>query len=137
MSKEDQIFNIKIRTTDGELLLLKHFKDGRSICPVCGSVTYYPSSPAWAPTSKGSEGEAVLGFPSWDICPDCGTQFGLDDMDLILKGKVASIGEAWALIRKEWLLSMRRLKKLEKAIGQLKNIDISDAEINEILKEKE
>lgn len=133
MSKKEDTFYITIKTTTNEILRMKHFKDGRSICPVCGSISIHACSSAWDPASNGSEEKIPLGYPSFDICRSCDTQFGLDDFNTKVKRKIITIQEAWTHLRMEWLYSMKRLNKLDTAIEQLKNIDISEHDIKKIL----
>jgi hypothetical protein len=135
MNQKGDIFFITIKTPTNEKLRMKHFKDGRSICPVCGSITFQPCSPAWEPSDELCEDNITLGYPSFDICNSCNTQFGLDDYNVEVKKGNMSVKEAWSHLRKEWLHSMKRLKKLDKAIAQLKNIDLSDNDIKAILDE--
>lgn len=71
---------IRVTTTD----------DGRPVCPVCG-VVYPPlSEPAWDVGRPPGE----LAYPSYDICPECETQFGVDDTHGL---------EDWVLLRREYL----------------------------------
>ena len=135
--ENEKFYLIKCKVSADEVITIRHLMDGRALCPVCGCKSIHPCEPAWSETLEyGDDGLHYCGA-SFNICSCCDTQYGLDDVDRNVEGKKLSTNEAWAFLRKEWLLSMRRLKKLEEAIGQLRSIDISDAEINAILKQEE
>ena len=85
------------------------------ICPVCG----YPdlSEPAYL----------AGGNPSWDICPSCGTQFGLSDWVDSNPAPLAKIHEE---LRRKWIgRGMRWYSQADPIplgwdpIAQLRNIE--------------
>ena len=76
---------------------LRTTADGRPICPVCDMVGM-SGSPEGAREKTGefdSRGLPTV-TPSWDICPGCGTQFGLDDTP----EPGESLDEVWAALRR-------------------------------------
>jgi hypothetical protein len=134
--EEKKYYYIKMKIWTGEIIKIKHCKDERSICPICGFITPHPWGPAWTITIETGEDGMHLGTPSWDICPSCNTQYGEDDApDTLIDDTNTKITEKWCSLRIEWFLKMRKDGKVDDAIKQLKNIDISYDDIRRCLDE--
>ena len=100
-----------------ELLPVPRTTTGGHVCPVCGLVSEKMQHGAWDSDgrTRASNGIDVIGAPSYDICPCCETQFGLDDMGMF----DATVQGSWRLLRQAWLAKTRFSKE---AIEQIRNI---------------
>ena len=83
-----------------------------SACPVCGYVTggdlpYIGASPM----GSGADAQRQFATPSFDICPCCRTQYGVDDW---VDG--VTVACQWEKLRQDWL---NRVGWNEAALQQL------------------
>lgn len=106
----------KLKSINGEFLEIYFTEKGQSVCPVCGHVTEKSSEAAYSNVYC-SDG-TIYASASMDICPECLTQFGLDDRPM-REGE--TINSNWSVLRKRWLNEVGITKKI---IDQLKNIDV-------------
>lgn len=85
VSWRDMIGSIPITTTD----------DGKSVCPVCGDIGDADGH-AWGGMEANGQ---WVGGPSFDICPECGTQYGLSDNP----PPGVKIEDVWRRLRRDYL----------------------------------
>ena len=84
-----------------------------SACPVCGYLVRSDRPPV-------ENAEDGIAF-SWDICPCCNTQYGLDDE---FETKPGGLEEAWQALRESWLSKVGQTPEVQKQlqnIGAVKN----------------
>jgi len=103
-----QIFINSIRLGD---IVFASSDDGLIACPVCGFLLSTDRPPV---ESDGS----ALSF-SFDICPCCNTQFGLDDDEFLIEE--GGLTKVWKGLRSEWI-SKTGISK-DKIQNQLNNIE--------------
>jgi len=85
-----------------------------SACPVCGSLIRSDQPPV-------ANAEKGLAF-SWDICPCCHTQFGLDDE---FECEPGGLEKSWSVLREAWL---SRIILTPEIRSQLRNIEVEVGE---------
>jgi len=82
-----------------EQVVLCFTDDDRGLCPVCGREEASSGTHAWAYRGEDGTWDAL---PSFEICPDCRTQFGYDDSpgpDRLLK-------QNWSHLRERFLAGL-------------------------------
>lgn len=110
---------------EGEVIRLEGFELGviysnpdnhmESACPVCGYLLRSDNPPV-------ANVENGVAF-SWDICPCCNVQFGLDDE---FTTETGGLEKAWKTLREAWL---NRVDQTTEIIEQLRNIRV-DLNVN-------
>ena len=101
----------QVRLHSGETVEIRLLPDGRSVCPVCGlmaggepAYSYGECGQAREPARE-VQGEAraepQFGRASFDICPDCHTQYGESDSAPDFPGHTQA--EVWEVLRIRWL----------------------------------
>lgn len=114
----------RLKAYNREIIEIRHAPDGGTICPVCGALGY-ADEPSYA-GAPGSEEASRTGtpppaYPSFNICPTCNTQYGVDDYVDALEG--VSIPQRWAELRRRWLA---KIGWRPEALQQLRdNLDIT------------
>ena len=120
----DIIFH-KVVLLNREEIVIREIKDGdnKSVCPVCGFL--FSGDLPWSMVRSVDEstrkeyGDA-FGAASFDICPCCNTQYGLDDQ-FAMDGN-PTMPQIWGGLRSKWL---DKTGWTEEALRQLKaNLDI-------------
>jgi hypothetical protein len=120
----------KVILLNGEEITLREVADGssRTICPVCGFISH--GVLAWSmgrsvDEKTGKEYGEATGGPSFDICPCCCTQYGLDD--IFSKDRKQTMLQIWNKLRINWL---DRIGWTPEALQQLHdNLGIDTQEI--------
>ena len=97
---------------NGEAVKIFYAEDGRSACPVCGFLC--AGEPPW--TVDGG---------SFDICPSCHTEYGVDD-GMASTSPVGSFAKRWEDLRIEWL---NRNGWTDIAFRQLTNVGLDLEEV--------
>jgi hypothetical protein len=114
-----------VRLLNGEEIKIREAKNGdvHSVCPVCGFISHadLPWSMGRSTDEQtGREFGEAFGGASFDICPCCDAQYGLDDM-FSEEGK-PPMPEIWEGLRIKWL---DRTGWKPEALKQLRdNLDI-------------
>jgi len=111
---------IKLRS--GETIVLKKTIDG-PLCPVCGFGLKGDLPYDWAQEID-VQGNAIgskFGAASFDTCPCCNTEYGVDD-----DSDTKQVKDMWDKLRLAWL---SKSNWSETAITQIENLGISRASI--------
>jgi hypothetical protein len=109
-------------TPVGEEVFVPCTEIGGYVCPVCAFIAADSGDLAWRQAGSVESALAlrnarpVEGVPSFDICPLCSTQFGLDD--------VSETQQTWKAWRDQWReahsqdpKTIERLDALERALA--------------------
>lgn len=119
--------NFKIKTlrfNDGEEITVRETEDGNHVCPVCGSIgpgdAPYDN---WWTLVNGQRVGPAFAAGSFNICPDCHTQYGDSDFPHI--DEPQSVNWKWRQLRGRWLRSVEITEKIKE---QLRNLDLNPEE---------
>jgi hypothetical protein len=108
-------------TRRGERIEMRVAEDGRSACPVCGGLFAgeLPWDYYWSCDEQGNKTGEPYAAASFDICPCCNTQYGLDDY--VKSSEDMTQQQKWAELRREWL---QRVPHTPEVVEQLQNLGI-------------
>lgn len=82
-----------------ETFVLCFTDDDRGLCPVCGREEQEGGRHPWAYRSEAGE---WMPMASFEICPECKTQFGYDDSP----GPDRSLVQLWTRLRNRFIASL-------------------------------
>ena len=113
----------EIRLRSGERVSISERDDG-VVCPVCGFVHGGDLPYAWTQgtDATGQPVDGQFGSPSFDTCPSCRTEYGVDDY-----AEDRSVKDMWKGLRIDWL---DRMHWSEAALTQLwENLKIDEDQV--------
>ena len=92
-----------LATRAGDMVELRETKSGDSVCPVCGWIG--PADVGWGEYHECDDAGNPIGEPyaagSFEGCPSCDTQWGVDDV--VLTNCQGDQLRRWEELRSEWL----------------------------------
>jgi hypothetical protein len=107
---------VKVVTVYNNWLLPGHvlqLDDGAWLCPVCARSAF--AELPWSPAPESPS-------PSWDLCPDCGIQYGREDSPFD-EPRDVSLDAVWALYREEWMakesVSPKVLRRIVEMVSRM------------------
>lgn len=92
-------------STTGHIGHLCWTEDKRPVCPVCGTIWPYGAEAPWTETGSVNDDGVPIVSPSYGICLNCRTEFGIDDVP---SSDEESLNDSWAALRRLWLIGSVR-----------------------------